>query len=139
MCFEPIVINTFFAEITAQIDSVKHEIEKTKAEIIQSENSIKLSNEGYERDNYVLIDIENEIIRKYAKQVKEKLFPQEVKHEIIKKSEQENITQKVSVDKRVEQKSKFTEMLNYLKTAKIKNVTSGAIKGLNKIKTMFKK
>ena len=139
MCFEPIVINTFFAEITGQIDNVTQEIETAKAEIIQGENSIELSNEGYERDNYVLIDIENEIIRKYAKQVKEKLFPQEIKQEIIKKSEQENTSPKLSVDKRGKKISKFTDFINQIKTPDFNVMKTKVTKVISVIKNILKK
>ena len=136
MSFTPINISTFFAEITAQIEKTEQDIQAVKDDISEGENLIKLSDDGYERDNYVLIELENEIIRKFAKQMKEQLFPQEIKkEEIVLKTAQPS----VKVEVKVEDKSKVNSFLNQLKMPDLTNVVDKAKDSLNSIKNVFKK
>lgn len=133
---EKVSVTTFFAEITGYINKTGQEIEDIRAELTKEEISINLSAEGYERDNYVLIELENEIIRKYAKQMKEQLFPQEIKKEEISlKTAQPS----AKVEVKVEDKSKVNSFLNQLKMPDLTNVVDKAKDSLNSIKNVFKK
>lgn len=134
---EPVSVTTYFAELTGQIDKTINDIEVTKKDILQGESSIKLANSGYERDNYVLIDIENEIVRKYAKQMKEKLFPQEVKTEIVKEPLPSLAPKNVEIPQ--EQPSKLKDMFNQIKISGLKDITQKTTQNISSIKNIFKK
>ncbi len=135
MNLEQISISTFFAEIMGQMDKTEKEIEATKEDIIKGENSIKLENQGYERDNYVLIDIENELIRKYAKQMREKLFPQTIKENI----ENDTIKKSDEIKDDLEQSLIDKNTFDNIKSSKLKVIKSKTNEYLSSIKNIFKK
>ncbi len=137
---EKVSVTTFFAEITGYINKTGQEIEDIRAELTKAEISINLSAEGYERDNYVLIELENDIIRKYAKQLKEKLFPQEVKNEdVVKKVVQENTQQTETVKISDEKNSKVKKIFNQITSFNLKNIKTKTVDRLGFIKNLFKK
>ena len=137
---ELIGITAYFAELMGQINENEKEIENIKQDIIKGENSVKLANEGYERDNYVLIDLENEIIRKYAAQMKEKLFPPEIKEEpvveeTLTKEEAEPIAE-IAENKKT---SAIKNMFNQMKVPDLNEIKSQVKDGIDSIKHIFKK
>ena len=137
--------NINIATYSAQVESFKskliNEIENTHNEIKKAEHSIKLANDGFERDNYVLIDLENSIIREYAKNITAKLFPEEIKPAPKPEPKtQEPVALSKEEKKQKEAKtSKITDMLGKVKAPDWNGLKEKTLDKFKTIKNPFKK
>ena len=139
-------IETYATEIEKQKSVVSGAIEAAQNEIKKAEHSIKLANDGFERDNYVLIDLENSIIRQYAKNMTAKLFPEEPKPEPkpepkVEAQPAEPVEQTVSpkIQEEETKTSKLSGMLGKIKKPDWENLKEKSLDKLKLVKNPFKK
>lgn len=138
---KPVNLLICFSEINLQIERLSNEIGMANTEIANKEYAIKLANDSYEMDNFVIINLENEIIRNYANDIKNKLFPKpEIKiEEPVIKDYQEDIVVKNNDEISPKSIDKIKSFLGNVKAPDLKNIQNKAKEKLSSIKSCFKK
>ena len=131
----------YYAEIDDQLDMLSKDIESSKSNLVKSEHSIQLANQAYDMDNFVLIQLENDIIRSFASKMKEKLFPKPV---VVEKPVEVPVAKPVEVkpEKIIKKKTfveKTKEALSKIKSFNLTPIKNKIRKTVYLIKSKFSK